>query len=97
MLLKLYIYGYLNRVQSSLRLEREAGRNVDVIWLLVFPFGAPDGRGTISLAVHRLRAPAGPGAPDCWRKNPYRWGWRPPGWGRFQLTGASDPTPDRID
>ena len=28
-LLKLYIYGYLNRVQSSRRLEREAGRNVD--------------------------------------------------------------------
>jgi transposase len=33
-LLKLYIYGYLNRVQSSRRLEREAGRNVEVMWLL---------------------------------------------------------------
>jgi len=33
-LLKLYIYGYLNRVQSSRRLEREAGRNLEVIWLL---------------------------------------------------------------
>ncbi len=33
-LLKLYIYGYLNRVQSSRRLEREAGRNVEVLWLL---------------------------------------------------------------
>jgi transposase len=33
-LLKLYIYGYLNRVQSSRRLEREAGRNVELIWLL---------------------------------------------------------------
>src|SRR5450755_4218040 len=32
-LLKLYIYGYLNRVQSSRRLEREAGRNLEVIWL----------------------------------------------------------------
>src|ERR1700716_3453545 len=32
--LKLYIYGYLNRVQSSRRLEREAGRNVEVMWLL---------------------------------------------------------------
>jgi transposase len=31
--LKLYIYGYLNRVQSSRRLEREAGRNVEVMWL----------------------------------------------------------------
>ena len=33
LLLKLYIYGYLNRVQSSRRLEREAGRNVEVMWL----------------------------------------------------------------
>jgi transposase len=33
-LLKLYIYGYLNRVQSSRRLEREAGHNVEVMWLL---------------------------------------------------------------
>jgi transposase len=32
-LLKLYIYGYLNRVQSSRRFEREAGRNVEVMWL----------------------------------------------------------------
>jgi transposase len=32
--LKLYIYGYLNRVHSSRRLEREAGRNVEVMWLL---------------------------------------------------------------
>ncbi len=32
-LLKLYIYGYLNRVQSSRRLEREANRNVEVMWL----------------------------------------------------------------
>src|ERR1017187_3543998 len=32
-LLKLYIYGYLTRVQSSRRLEREAGCNVEVMWL----------------------------------------------------------------
>src|SRR3954469_4985520 len=32
-LLKLYIYGYLNRAQSSRRLEREAGRNLEVMWL----------------------------------------------------------------
>ncbi len=32
-LLKLYIYGYLNRVQSSRRLEREAQRNVELMWL----------------------------------------------------------------
>jgi transposase len=33
-LLKLYVYGYLNQVQSSRRLEREAGRNVELMWLL---------------------------------------------------------------
>jgi transposase len=32
-LLKLYIYGYLNRIQSSRRLERDARRNVEVMWL----------------------------------------------------------------
>lgn len=33
-LLKLYIYGYLNRIQSSRRLERETQRNVELMWLL---------------------------------------------------------------
>ena len=33
-LLKLYVYGYLNRVRSSRRLEAEAHRNIEVIWLL---------------------------------------------------------------
>lgn len=33
-MLKLFIYGYLNRVQSSRRLEREAGRNMELMWLL---------------------------------------------------------------
>ena len=33
-LLKLYIYGYLNRIQSSRRLERESQRNVELMWLL---------------------------------------------------------------
>jgi transposase len=32
-MLKLYLYGYLNQVQSSRRLEREAGRNVECMWL----------------------------------------------------------------
>jgi transposase len=32
-LLKIYIYGYLNRVQSSRRLEREGQRDVEVVWL----------------------------------------------------------------
>lgn len=34
LMLKLYVYGYLNRVQSSRRLEREAQRNVELMWLL---------------------------------------------------------------
>jgi transposase len=33
-LLKLYLYGYINRVRSSRRLEREAARNLELIWLL---------------------------------------------------------------
>jgi transposase len=33
-LLKLYIYGYLNRVRSSRRLEAESRRNLEVMWLL---------------------------------------------------------------
>jgi transposase len=32
-LLKIYIYGYVNRIQSSRRLEREAQRNVELVWL----------------------------------------------------------------
>ena len=32
-MLKLFVYGYLNRVQSSRRLEREAQRNVELMWL----------------------------------------------------------------
>jgi transposase len=33
-LLRLYLYGYLNRIRSSRRLEAEAGRNVELMWLL---------------------------------------------------------------
>ena len=32
-LLKLYVYGYINQIASSRRLEREAGRNVELMWL----------------------------------------------------------------
>lgn len=41
LLLRLYIYGYLNRIQSSRRLEREAGRNVELMWLTgrLCPYG----------------------------------------------------------
>jgi transposase len=41
-LLKLYIYGYLNRVQSSRRLECEAGRNVEVFFFAKFLATRPD-------------------------------------------------------
>ncbi|MDB4224055.1 IS1182 family transposase [Granulosicoccus sp.] len=34
LMLKLYVYGYLNRIQSSRRLERESQRNVELMWLL---------------------------------------------------------------
>ncbi|MCL6473182.1 MAG: transposase [Firmicutes bacterium] len=33
-MLKLYIYGYLNRIRSSRRLEKETQRNVEVMWLI---------------------------------------------------------------
>jgi transposase len=33
-MLKLYVYGYLNRIQTTRRLEREAGRNIEMMWLL---------------------------------------------------------------
>ena len=33
-LLKLYLYGYLNRIRSSRKLESEASRNLEVIWLI---------------------------------------------------------------
>jgi transposase len=39
-LLKIYLYGYLNRLQSSRRLERETRRNVEVMWLTGRP--SPD-------------------------------------------------------
>jgi transposase len=32
-MLKIYVYGYINQVQSSRRLEREAGRNIEMMWL----------------------------------------------------------------
>ena len=49
-LLKLYIYGYLNRVQSSRRLERDAGHNVEVMWLSTFSMR---NRLTAMPTVHR--------------------------------------------
>ena len=45
-LLKIYIYGYLNRIELSRHLERETQRNLDLIWLA--------GRMTPSLVMGRL-------------------------------------------
>jgi transposase len=53
-MLKLYIYGYLNRVQSSRRLEREAGRNVEVMWLTGRL--APDHKTIADFRKHNGRA-----------------------------------------
>ena len=44
-LLKIYIYGYFNRVQSSRRLERECQRNVELVWLTGQDYcGIPQGQ-----------------------------------------------------
>ncbi len=48
--LKLYIYGYLNRIGSSRRLEKETQRNVELMWLLgrlTSDFKVPD-RGSVN-------------------------------------------------
>jgi transposase len=76
-LLKLYIYGYLNRVQSSRRLEREAGRNVEVMWLIgrlvpdhktIADFRKDNGRAI------RQSAHASSGCAARWAS------WPPPAW-----------------
>ena len=43
-LLKVFVYGYLNRVQSSRRLEREAGRNVELMCINLQAMAAMGGR-----------------------------------------------------
>jgi len=49
-LLKIYLYGYLNRVQSSRRLEREARRNIELMWLV----------GVLRPTSRRLQTPQRP-------------------------------------
>lgn len=58
MLLKLYLYGYLNRIQSSCRLERECQRNVELMWLTgrlapdfktIADFRRDNGKGAMAL------------------------------------------------
>ena len=57
-LLKLYIYGYLNRVQSSRRLEREAGRNVELMWLTgrLIPITRPSPTSARTTAAPSVRS-----------------------------------------
>jgi transposase len=68
-LLKIYVYGYLNRIHSSWRLERECQRNVELIWLTARL--APDFKTIADFrkdngeAIRRVcRWPAG----GCWRR-----------------------------
>src|SRR5712671_7635846 len=69
-LLKLYIYGYLNRVQSSRRLERDAGRNVEVMWLTgrLADITRRSGRSCLQepATYFIIKVPGGPNVPhDC--------------------------------
>src|SRR6202790_5277487 len=54
-LLKIYLYGYLNRLQSSRRLEREAQRNVELMWLT----------GRLAPDFNRHSPDSGPVGGDC--------------------------------
>src|SRR5271168_393500 len=72
-LLKLYIYGYLNRVRSSRRLEREAQRNIEVIWLArgLRPRWRLATSGTLGLGGRgACGGPLRPLALRCWRQHP---------------------------
>src|SRR5881227_749442 len=84
-LLKLYIYGYLNRVQSSRRLEREAGRNVEVMWLTgrLFPDHKTiaDFRKDNGLALRKVCARF---VVLCRNDGPLRRSWRRDRWQQVQ-------------
>ena len=62
-LLKIYLYGYLNRVQSSHRLERECQRNVELVWLTGRL--APDFK-TIPISVRTMARPSARCAASSW-------------------------------
>ena len=76
-MLKLYVYGYLNRVQSSRRLEREAQRNVELMWLTqrlapdfktIANFRRDNGAAITAACALFRRAVPRPGAPEPWRR-----------------------------
>ena len=67
-LLKIYIYGYLNRVESSRRLERETQRNIELVWLTgrlspdfktIADFRKDNGRRSVAFVASSLRCAAG--------------------------------------
>ena len=62
-LLKIYLYGYLNRVQSSRRLEREAQRNIELMWLTGRL--APDFKTIADFRQDNVRR-SGRGVPSLW-------------------------------
>lgn len=76
-LLKLYVYGYLNRVQSSRRLEREAQRNVELMWLTGRL--APDFKTIANFRKDKTGRPSAPCAASSsccaagWISSPGRW------------------------
>ena len=59
-LLKIYIYGYLNRIQSSRRLEREAQRNLELVWLTGRLM--PDFKTIADFRVRRIAPAKAPGS-----------------------------------
>src|SRR5881392_1718567 len=62
-LLKIYVYGYLNRVQSSWRLERECQRNIELVWLTGRVM--PDFK-TIADSGRTMARPSGGSAVSLW-------------------------------
>src|SRR6516225_7193103 len=63
-LLKIYLYGYLNRVQSSRRLEREAQRNIELMWLTGRL--APDFKTIADFSQGQRRRRSGRCVPSLW-------------------------------
>ena len=101
-LLKLYIYGYLNRVRSSRRLEAETHRNIEVIWLLrhlkpdfktIADFRR-DNRNAFRQVFRRIRAavpPTGPVWPGA-----ARGGWHADQGGQQQGSQFHPGVPDPV-
>ena len=74
LLLKIYVYGYINQVASSRKLEREAQRNVEMMWLTerLAPDFKTDSGGTMSRRSGRPAASSLRCA-GSWSCSPMRW------------------------